>query len=151
MRAKKILGFRLASCLVALPLVVRSADEMKLGDAQGEYNAVVDVPLALIVEQPVQGLVAAFEFKGCGEGIDLIPSELLVPADSADESGADTVVTRVETDYMVLGVVMDSNPEDSETLPEFATWAVSGSTISSPQTTWPIETKCSSSREGAEA
>lgn len=116
MRRKRFLGFLPAFCLVALPLVVHSASTMKLGSTSGEYNTAVSVNLTLTTEDQVQGFVSAIGIDGCATAVDLIPASPLL--DTTVEAGADTVVVRVESDYVVIGVVMDSNPNDNETLPE---------------------------------
>lgn len=116
MRRKRFLGFLPAFCLLALPLFGLS--ELKLGNSTGEYSDQVAVELTLTTDDQVQGLVAVFEWDTSGgvTGVDLVPVSPLL--DSSVEEGADTVVTRVEDGYMVLGVVMDSNPNDNGTLPE---------------------------------
>jgi hypothetical protein len=58
--------------------------------------------LTLSTTDEVQGLVAVFEWDGArGTGVDL--------TEGAGIAGADVVSTRVEADYMVLGVVMDTS------------------------------------------
>ncbi|MBN1443547.1 MAG: hypothetical protein JXA90_12625 [Planctomycetes bacterium] len=116
MRRKRFLGFLPAFCLVALPLVVRGESTMQLGDVSGEFGGQVTVPLTLTTDDVIQGLVAVFDIEGCAAGVDIQPAGLLLPP--VDGPNADTVVLRPEAGFMVLGVVMDSNPNDNDTIPE---------------------------------
>jgi len=97
-----------ALCLLALPLSAQSSNELKLGNAQGKVGTVVSVPLTLSTTDQVQGLVAAFDWAGGGTGDSLTPGAVL--------ADADTVVRRVEANYMVLGVVMDSDGAGNEVI-----------------------------------
>ena len=96
-----------ALCMLALPLLGQSRNELKLGNAVAKVGTNAKVPLTLSTTDQVQGLVAAFEWDGAGgTGANLIPGATLATAD--------TVVTRVEATYMVLGVVMDSDGSGGE-------------------------------------
>jgi hypothetical protein len=92
-------------CALALPLGAQSRNELKLGNATAEFGTAASVPLTLSSTDEVQGLVSAFDWEG-GTGEALVPGAAI--------ASADTVVTRVEPTYMVLGVVMDSDGRDNE-------------------------------------
>jgi hypothetical protein len=85
--------------------------ELRLGSATGAVGALVNVPLTLNAPMSeIQGLVAAFEWNGDGgRGEDLVPGTAIAQADLVNR--------RVEDDYMVLGVVMDSDGQDGEVIP----------------------------------
>ena len=113
MKQKRILGFLPALCLLALPVLVQ-AQTITVGDAIGEFNQIANVPITLSSdsEQQVQGIVVVVQWDGAAAtGVDLIRGAALGAA--GDEAGADTVVRRVESDFVVLGVVMDSDPTDN--------------------------------------
>ena len=78
---------------------------MQLGTDTALVGQTVEIPLTLTIEQEeVQGFVAAFNWDGTlGAGVDLLmgPDLMAIPPD--------TWVTRIEPDYMVLGVVIDSD------------------------------------------
>ncbi|MBI4603980.1 MAG: hypothetical protein HY721_18650 [Planctomycetes bacterium] len=106
MNQARFWGFLPAFCLLAPPLLAQSSNELKLGAGAAKLGQVASVPLTLSTTDQVQGLVAAFEWDsalGTGAGLD----------DGPALAGADTVVKRVEAGYMVLGVVLDSNPNDA--------------------------------------
>lgn len=98
-----------AFCLLALPSSVQGANELKLGTGEAKINNGIEIPLTLTTTDQVQGLVAAFHWdgsKGVGDAFVAGPALL----------AADTVVRRIEADYMVLGVVMDSDGLDGEVI-----------------------------------
>lgn len=95
-----------ALCLFALPANGQSTNVLKLGQGIGKVGTNVSVPLTLTTTDQVQGLVASFEWTGGGTGVSLTPGAAIATAD--------TVVRRVEANYMVLGVVMDSDGQDGE-------------------------------------
>jgi hypothetical protein len=108
-RRKVKLPIRLAwSLLVAWTTVAgASSVELKLGNATVQPGGTVEIPLLLTSDQPVQGFVAAFDWNPTHlQGISLLPGSVL--------TDADTVVRRVEPNYMVLGVVMDSDGTGGE-------------------------------------
>ena len=82
--------------------------ELRLGTAAGRAGMAVNVPLTLDSPQSnIQGLVAVFEWdQAAGTGQDLVPGAVLAEAD--------TITTRVESGYMVLGVVMDGDGQGGE-------------------------------------
>ncbi|MBI4603978.1 MAG: hypothetical protein HY721_18640 [Planctomycetes bacterium] len=96
------------SLLWATPLVVSgqaSSNELKLGSASASQGTLASVPLSLSTTDQVQGVEAVFEWDAAvGKGEDLVSGETL--------AGADTVVKRVGDGFVVLGVVMDSDPSD---------------------------------------
>lgn len=111
MKQLRFWGFLPAFCLLALPVSGQSSNTMKLGDAAAKVGTIANVPLTLSTTDQVQGLVAAFDWNGAtGTGVSLTVGPAL--------AAADTVVRRVEPSYMVLGVVMDSDPNDPGS-PEF--------------------------------
>lgn len=84
---------------------LRAANSFRVGEGKATENLeVVDIPLTMTNDEPVQGLAMVLEWDDCwGEGIDLKvqngPSEAL--------EGVDFFETRVEDDYMILTVVVD--------------------------------------------
>jgi hypothetical protein len=85
----------------------QSRNELKLGSVQAKIGSVANIPLTLSTTDQVQGLVAVYEWDstaGTGEG--LVAGTAITTAD--------TVVTRVESGFMVLGVVMDSDGAGGE-------------------------------------
>ena len=72
---------------------------MQLGDDMALVGQNVEIPLTLTTEQEVQGLVAAFNWNGTiGIGVNLLMGSDLMSIPP------DLWVTRVEPDYMVLGM-----------------------------------------------
>lgn len=118
MRRKRFLGFFPALCLLALPLMVFGQNGLMLEKKRAEYNSAVDVALLMDNSNEIQGLVAVAEWDTSAGvvGTSLVPVGPL--ADTGDESDADTVVTRLEDGYMIVGVVMDSNPSDNGSVAE---------------------------------
>ena len=106
MRKLRFWGFLPAFCLLALPLL--AANKMMLEDVGvAKIGNNVEIPLTLEAEDEIQGLVAAFQWDGTkGVGQNLVLGAVL--------DTADTVVTNIMGDFMVLGVVMDSDglPDD---------------------------------------
>ncbi len=95
-----------ALCMLALPLLGQSRNELKLGSDEVKFGSVASIPLTLSTTDQVQGLVAAFDWPAAsGTGENLVAGAAL--------ADADTVVTRVGANFMVLGVVLDSNPNDA--------------------------------------
>ena len=85
-------GFVPALCLLALPLL--ADNKMELGSVGvAKIGNVFEVPLTLETTDDVQGLVAAFAWDGAaGNGVALEYGVIL--------GDADTLVRRVEPDYM---------------------------------------------------
>ena len=114
MNKSKIWGLLAALCLLGFPLLVFSAepDTLKLGDfGLVKAGNVVSLPLTLTnPEDEIQGVVGTFDWDaGKGTGLDLVAGAAI--------AAANTVVTRVEANYMVLGVVMDNDGVGGEILP----------------------------------
>jgi len=110
MNKSRLWGLLAALCLLGFPPLVFS-DDMSLSDGGVvEYGQVATLTLTLTNTQDVEGLVAAFDWDAAGgTGSSLVTSSML--------AAADTIVTRVEPAYMVLGVVMDSDGNDGEVIP----------------------------------
>jgi hypothetical protein len=84
---------------------------LTLGSASGLQSQVTDIPLTLTADADadVQGFVAVFEWdEELAEGIDLIPGAVL--------RDADVVARRVESNYMVLGVVVDEDGQGPDSI-----------------------------------
>jgi hypothetical protein len=95
--------------VLSLPIGAQgqSRNELELGSDVAAFGAVADIPLRLSTTDQVEGIVAAFDWDtDAAVGVALVPGPAI--------AGADTVVQRVEADYMVLGVVMDSDGEGDE-------------------------------------
>jgi hypothetical protein len=83
---------------------------LSLGSATASQAQVADVPIRLSASASVQGLVAVFEWEGAFlEGVDLLPGPVL--------DAADVVARRVESSYMVLGVVVDEDGTGPDAIP----------------------------------
>ena len=80
-----------------------AAPTMQLGTDTALVGQTVEIPLTLTIEQEeVQGLVAAFDWNGTiGVGVDLLMGPDLMAV------SPELWVTRVEPDYMVLGMIVD--------------------------------------------
>jgi len=78
---------------------------MQLGTDTALVGQTVEIPLTLTIEQElVQGIQAIFEWNGAiGAGVDL-----LMGADILAVS-PDLWITRIEPDYMVLAMVVDTD------------------------------------------
>ena len=101
MKRKRFFGFLPVICVLACASGVYG-QSMSLGDGTGEFGTVVDVSLSLSSDSDVQGLVAAFDWDDAnGSGVDLVPSAAL--------ADADVVQTRIESNYGVIGVVVDTD------------------------------------------
>lgn len=82
----------------------QAANELALGEASAHQGGLASIPLTLSTTDEVQGLEVAFEWDGSvGTGEDLVAGAVLDPAD--------LVVRRIEADYMVMGVVVDTDGE----------------------------------------
>ena len=100
-------AFLPALCLGAIHAEAQSVNRLALGMDSAKVGADAEVPLTLTSTNQVQGVVAAFEWTaGAGTGSALVPGPAI--------ASADTVVSRVEANYMVLGVVMDSDGQGDE-------------------------------------
>ena len=109
MKRKRFLGFVPVICVLACASGVYG-QSMSLGDGTGEFGTVVSVPLSLSSDSDVQGLVAAFDWDDAnGTGVDLNPSAVI--------ADADVVQTRIESDYGVIGVVVDTDGAGSVAIP----------------------------------
>jgi hypothetical protein len=97
--------------LTGLLLPVAGAQELKLGSDTALSGENVELPLTLSSPDPVEGMEVAFEWDGArGTGVDLTPGPAL--------ADADTVQVRVGADFMAMGVVMDSDGQDDEVIPD---------------------------------
>lgn len=111
MKQTRFSGFVPAFCLLALPALVhaQSANSLSLSHEVGEFGSVVDVDVTMTSDSQVQGLVAVAKWDTAAlTGLELIAGPALDVGD-----GADTVITAIDDDHFVLGVVMDSNPTDN--------------------------------------
>jgi hypothetical protein len=96
-----------ALCTAAVVAEAQSKNELALGSDTAKVGTDAEVPLTLSTTDQVQGVVAVFEWNaGAGTGSALVPGQAI--------AAADTIVSRVEGNYMVLGVVMDSDGQDAE-------------------------------------
>ena len=106
----RFFGQFVSTMLVLAVAATAPAQTLQLGETASRVGGVAEVPLTLTSDQPVEGLVAAFGWDGAG----LVGSGLEIAASIAT---ADTVVTRVEDDYAVLGVVVDADGIGEDTIP----------------------------------
>ncbi|MHC4435718.1 MAG: hypothetical protein ACYS3S_00040 [Planctomycetota bacterium] len=106
-----MLGIWLCLVLIAWGTAA-GAPTMQLGTDTALVGQNVEIPLTLTIEQEeVQGLVAVFNWDGTiGVGVDLLmgPDLMAIPPD--------TWVTRVEPDYMVLGMIVDTDGLGPDTI-----------------------------------
>jgi hypothetical protein len=117
---RRIHGSRLAVSGIALgsALLLASAasahESLSVGKASADQGQEANVPLTVSSDDPVQGFVLVFEWDGDeAEGVDLTPAE----GSGKALQGADLVVKRVEDDFMVFSVVMDTDGKDQEKIP----------------------------------
>ncbi len=83
---------------------------LQLGTAEVFQAQRAEIPLTMTSDAPVQGLAAVFAWeRGPIEGLDLVPGAAL--------ADADTVVRRVGPNYMVLGVVYDTDASGPDAIP----------------------------------
>jgi hypothetical protein len=95
------LCFVLITCGTAV-----GAPTMQLGNDTAIVGENVEIPLTLTTTEEVQGLVAVFNWDGSlGSGVDLLAG--------SDLGTPDFWVTRIEPDYMVLGMVVDFDAVDT--------------------------------------
>ena len=89
-----------------------AAPTMQLGTDTALVGQTVEIPLTLTIEQElVQGIQAIFEWNGAiGAGVDL-----LMGADILAVS-PDLWITRVEPDYMVMAMVVDTDGTGLDTI-----------------------------------
>ncbi len=96
--------------LAAGPLAAQERFELALGEGVGAPGERVTIPVSMTSTADVQGIVVAFEWNGeVAEGVELTPTAAL--------DAADLVVARVEADYMVLGVVVDTDGDGPDAIP----------------------------------
>jgi hypothetical protein len=100
------------------------APTMQLGNDTALVGQTVEIPLTLTIEQEeVQGLQAAFNWDGTiGIGVDLLMGADLIAL------SPDLWVTRVEPDYMVLGMIVDLDGIGPGTDLHIATAVITGLT-----------------------
>ena len=97
--------------LLAAPwgLAQEETHRIVIGSGEALTGDIADLPLTLTSTSEIEGLVAVFDWIGTwGEGFDLLAGSAI--------ADADLIVRRVESDFMVLGVVMNSDGMDSEIL-----------------------------------
>ena len=95
-----------ALSMLALPLFGQNSIE--LGSAIAEIGTDAEISITTNSDSEVQGVVVVIEISG-GTGKDLIAGPAIAEAD--------TIVRRVEADYAILGVVLDSDGLDGEVIP----------------------------------
>jgi hypothetical protein len=101
-------------CMVAMPLLGQSRNELKLGNAVAKVGTNANVPLTISTTDQVQGLVGAFEWdasKGTGTGFTKGPT-----LDNAPSHEVDIFQVRVESNYAVVGIVMDTDGTGNEVI-----------------------------------
>lgn len=112
MKQLRYWSFLPAFCLLALPVFGQG---LELGSDTAKVGDMAEVPILLHNTDEVQGVVVALGWDGAiATGAGLVEGPVLTLPAPAD---ADTVVKRVEADYAVLGVVMDSDGMDDEVIP----------------------------------
>jgi hypothetical protein len=95
--------------MLALPaFALGQANSIELGSDSAEFGGTAEISITTGSDSEVQGLVVVIEMAG-GTGTDLVAGPAI--------ADADTVATRVESDYAILGVVMDSDGADGEVIP----------------------------------
>ena len=97
-----------AFCLLALPVLGQESYTLDLGGGTAGVGGVAEVPLTLSTTGEVQGLQSIFEWSGGGTGESLVTGAAI--------ASADVIATRVESNFMVLGVVMDNDGADGEVI-----------------------------------
>jgi len=101
-----VLILNLFATFPAAALVIE--DALRLGMVS-TTNPMAEVNLFLDADDEVQGLQAVFEWDdSIAQGTAFTPGSVL--------DDADTIVTRLESDFFILGVVMDSDGLDNEVI-----------------------------------
>lgn len=109
MKQLRCWSFLPALCVLAMPaFALGQANSIELGSASAEIGADAFISITTSSDSEVQGMVVVIEIAG-GVGKDLVAGAAI--------ADADTVATRVEGDYAILGVVMDSDGMDGEVIP----------------------------------
>ena len=95
-------------CFWALPLLGQNSIE--IGGSLAKAGDIASIPITLNNNDPVQGVVVVVEW----DGAIAVGDSLVEGAALAD---ADVVVQRVESNYAVLGVVVDNDGSAPDALP----------------------------------
>src|SRR5688572_26639387 len=107
MKQARALALCSMGVLVAAGLWAQAPRELRLGTATGSLGGTVSVPLTMNSNAQVQGFVAAADWDGAllkGTAVD----------SGAVLSSADVNIRRIQANYFVVGVVMDSDGEGGE-------------------------------------
>jgi hypothetical protein len=93
-----------------MPVLAGPPGELKLGNVSGEFGTIVDLPLTLTSASDVEGLVAAFDWDGAnGTGFDILRG--------AAAAGAEVFNFRIESDFGVVGLVVDIDGSGPSVIP----------------------------------
>ena len=110
MKHKRFVAFLPLFCALAFAPAAMAQNSWSLGSDTAAVNTGVAIlPLTLESDSDVQGFQAIVEWTGGGTGADLVPTAVL--------ADADVIVTRVEANYAILGVVVDSDGTAPESIP----------------------------------
>ncbi len=113
MKQQRFLGFSLV-CLLACAPYALAQDSISVGDDTVEIGQTASVDITVSSAAEVQGFVAALSWNG-----GVATGSALTAKDQVGEAleGADVIVTRVEADYAVIGVVLDTDGMGVSALP----------------------------------
>ena len=107
---KKAVAVALILAAAATALRAQSDFELRLGEETGRPGVESSIPILLSSVTEVQGLVVVFEWDGAvATGQNIVAGQPI--------QTADLFVSRVEANYIVLGVVMDSDGANEEVIP----------------------------------
>lgn len=107
MKLKSLWGFLPIFCLLVLSVDAQE-NRLSLGSSSAEFGSQASVDLTLDSIEGVQGLVATFDWDDTNiTGVALNEGAVLAI------QSADTVVTRIESNFAIIGIVMDTNPSDN--------------------------------------
>jgi hypothetical protein len=116
MKQMRFLGFLPAFCLLAFATAVHADGEcpraLELGSASGEFGEVVAIAVTIDSDSDVQGVVMAADWSAAvATGVSLDAGAALTDPE------AEVVAIRIENDYFVLGVVVDTDGQGPDSIP----------------------------------
>jgi hypothetical protein len=103
----------LATFLILPGRAAVAENALRVGTATGGEGDLTDIPLNISADDDVQGFVMVFEWDGSrAEGVDIAPST----GAGRPLENAELIVERIEDDFMVFSVVMDTDGQGGEVI-----------------------------------
>jgi hypothetical protein len=114
MKQKCFLGLLPALFLLALPAAIHAqTNTLRLGSGAGTIGGTARVDILLDTESSVQGLQVVVEWDASQLECVAVEPGAVLDQDNISGPGADTVVSECASGHAILGVLMDSNPNDN--------------------------------------